>query len=242
MIRKANPGWTEGDVHAKALGLTQFDVPAVLAVLVDNGDWDGGLGALEDPAARGVPVWLIRGEFATGGLIPEAARAGVRGANRRRPRDHDRRRAALAPADPPRGDRPRDPPGARGGLDGSRRPGPVRSLPSIPSRAGGRSRGGRPRRTRAPSRSASRSRRPSPARGATPTPRRRPGSGRRTRGTPRAGRPPSRAGRRTPCPRPGGRARRGPCRAGRPSRGRSGASRSGARSSGPSRTARTATA
>jgi pimeloyl-ACP methyl ester carboxylesterase len=53
--------------------LTQFDVRAVLAVLVDNGDWDGGLAALEDPAARGVPVWLIRGEFATGGLIPEVA-------------------------------------------------------------------------------------------------------------------------------------------------------------------------
>ena len=73
VIRAANPGWTEGDVHAKALGLTQFDPPAARAVLVDNGDWDGGLRALADPAAGDVPVWLIRGEFATGGLIPDAA-------------------------------------------------------------------------------------------------------------------------------------------------------------------------
>jgi pimeloyl-ACP methyl ester carboxylesterase len=72
-IRNVNPGWSEGDVHAKALGLTQFEVEAARAVLVDNGDWDGGLGALADPAALGVPVWLIRGEFAAGGLIPEAS-------------------------------------------------------------------------------------------------------------------------------------------------------------------------
>ena len=71
-IGSANPGWSDGDVHAKALGLTQFDEPAVLAVLVDNGDWDGGLGALGDPLSREVPVWLIRGEFEQGGLIPDA--------------------------------------------------------------------------------------------------------------------------------------------------------------------------
>ncbi|MBI2763017.1 MAG: alpha/beta fold hydrolase [Chloroflexi bacterium] len=71
-IRSANPGWLEGDIEAKALGLTQFDLEAVVAILIDNGDWDGGLGALADPAAGRVPVWLIRGEFARGGLIPEA--------------------------------------------------------------------------------------------------------------------------------------------------------------------------
>jgi pimeloyl-ACP methyl ester carboxylesterase len=73
VIREVNPGWTDGDVHAKALGLTRFDSVAAHDVLVENGDWDGGVGALANPVARGVPVWLIRGEFATGGLIPEAA-------------------------------------------------------------------------------------------------------------------------------------------------------------------------
>ena len=71
-IRSVNPGWSEGDVHAKALGLTQFDPDAVAAILLENGDWDGGLGALADPAAHDIPVWLIRGEFAHGGLIPVA--------------------------------------------------------------------------------------------------------------------------------------------------------------------------
>ena len=71
-IRAASPGWTAGDIRAKALGLTQFDAEAVLAVLVENGDWDGGLSALGDPSAAGVPVWLIRGEFEAGGMIPDA--------------------------------------------------------------------------------------------------------------------------------------------------------------------------
>ncbi|MES2210263.1 MAG: alpha/beta fold hydrolase [Chloroflexota bacterium] len=72
-IRSSNPGWSDGDIEAKALGLTQFDVEAARAILLENGDWDGGLGALADPAARDVPVWLIRGEFAQGGLIPDEA-------------------------------------------------------------------------------------------------------------------------------------------------------------------------
>ncbi len=72
-IREANPEWPDGDIYAKALGLTQFDGPAARAVLVENGDWDGGLGALADPAARDIPIWLIRGEFASGGLIPDVA-------------------------------------------------------------------------------------------------------------------------------------------------------------------------
>lgn len=71
-MRSANPGWSEGDVHAKALGLTQFEVEAVRAILLENGDWDGGLAALADPAARGLSIWLIRGEFKAGGLIPDA--------------------------------------------------------------------------------------------------------------------------------------------------------------------------
>lgn len=71
-IRAANAGWTDGDIQAKALGLTCFDVDAVRDVLLENGDWDGGLGALADPAAIGVDTWLIRGDFAAGGLIPDA--------------------------------------------------------------------------------------------------------------------------------------------------------------------------
>lgn len=70
-IRAASPGWSDGDIRAKALGLTQFDASAVLAVLLENGDWDGGLGALADPAGRNVGVWLIRGEFRAGGMIPD---------------------------------------------------------------------------------------------------------------------------------------------------------------------------
>ena len=67
------PTWPYGDVFAKADGLTRFDVAAVRAILLENGDWDGGLAALADPAARAVPTWLIRGEPAFGGLIPDAA-------------------------------------------------------------------------------------------------------------------------------------------------------------------------
>ena len=70
-IRAVNPGWSDGDVEAKALGLTQFDPAAVLAVLLENGDWDGGLAALAAPAAANVPVWLIRGESGSGGMIPD---------------------------------------------------------------------------------------------------------------------------------------------------------------------------
>ena len=70
-VRAANPGWSDGDVEAKARGLTEFNADAVLAVLLQNGDWDAGMSALREPAAAGVPAWLIRGEWATGGFIPE---------------------------------------------------------------------------------------------------------------------------------------------------------------------------
>lgn len=71
-IRAANPGWSDGDVHAKALGLTQFDAPAVLAILLDNGDWDGGLAALGHPAAADIPIWMIRGVPEAGCMVPDA--------------------------------------------------------------------------------------------------------------------------------------------------------------------------
>jgi pimeloyl-ACP methyl ester carboxylesterase len=72
-IRAAYPSWSDGDVAAKAEGLTSFDESAVRAVLLDNGDWDGGLAALADPRAAGIETWLIRGEPSTGSMLPEAA-------------------------------------------------------------------------------------------------------------------------------------------------------------------------
>lgn len=71
-VRAANPGWEEGDVVAKADALTRLDEAAARSVLLDNGDWDGGLAALSDPAAEGIDVWIVRGETATGGYLPEA--------------------------------------------------------------------------------------------------------------------------------------------------------------------------
>jgi pimeloyl-ACP methyl ester carboxylesterase len=71
-VRTANPTWTEGDVIAKARALTEFDEQAVRDVLLDN-DWDGGLAGLADPAARDVPVWVIRGEPAAGSYVAAAA-------------------------------------------------------------------------------------------------------------------------------------------------------------------------
>lgn len=71
-VRATNPGWISGDILAKAEALTQLDEMAARSVLLDNGDWDGGLAALSDSAADGIDVWVIRGETATGGYMPEA--------------------------------------------------------------------------------------------------------------------------------------------------------------------------
>jgi pimeloyl-ACP methyl ester carboxylesterase len=71
VVRAANPTWSDGDIEAKAHALTAFDADAVLALLLQNGDWDAGMAALRGPGAAGVPVWLIRGESATGGFIPD---------------------------------------------------------------------------------------------------------------------------------------------------------------------------
>jgi pimeloyl-ACP methyl ester carboxylesterase len=73
VVRAMNPTWSDRDVQTKAKGLTEFDPGAVLAVLLQNGAWDAGVAALRRPEAAGIPAWLIRGEEATGGLIPEAA-------------------------------------------------------------------------------------------------------------------------------------------------------------------------
>jgi pimeloyl-ACP methyl ester carboxylesterase len=71
-VRAANPDWGDGDVRAKAEALTQLDEDAARSVLLDNGDWDGGLGDLADSAAAGIPVWLVRGDPAAGGYVPDA--------------------------------------------------------------------------------------------------------------------------------------------------------------------------
>jgi pimeloyl-ACP methyl ester carboxylesterase len=70
-LGRLHPTWSYGDVAAKAEALTQFDEPAVRDILTLNGDWDGGLAGLADPAAADVPTWLVRGEPAAGGLIPD---------------------------------------------------------------------------------------------------------------------------------------------------------------------------
>ena len=56
---------------AKANGLTQIDDAAVRAIYLENGDWDAGLAALSDPAARDVPISIIRGDPEQGGLIAD---------------------------------------------------------------------------------------------------------------------------------------------------------------------------
>jgi pimeloyl-ACP methyl ester carboxylesterase len=75
LIRSANPEWREGDVASKAEGLTLFSRAAVLMILFGNGDWDAGAGAFEDPAVDPRSTWVIRGEPAAGGLLPDEAAA-----------------------------------------------------------------------------------------------------------------------------------------------------------------------
>ena len=70
-VRAANPTWSDGDVAAKAMALTEFSPQLVLDVLLKNGDWDGGMGALRHAGEADVDVWLIRGDWETGGFIPD---------------------------------------------------------------------------------------------------------------------------------------------------------------------------
>jgi pimeloyl-ACP methyl ester carboxylesterase len=70
-LTRANPAWTAGDVEAKAEALIQLDVDAARAVLLDNGDWDGGLADLVEAAADRVPTWVIRADPAVGGYVPD---------------------------------------------------------------------------------------------------------------------------------------------------------------------------
>ncbi len=72
-IRAAEPAWSDGDVRAKAEALIDLDETAARAVLLENGDWDGGLAELRDPAADGIETWVIRGEPATGSYVGDEA-------------------------------------------------------------------------------------------------------------------------------------------------------------------------
>ncbi len=72
-LRAENPGWSGVDIEAKAEAMAQLDREAARAVLLDNGDWDGGLADLADPAAAGIPTWIIRGDPSVGGMLPIAA-------------------------------------------------------------------------------------------------------------------------------------------------------------------------
>jgi pimeloyl-ACP methyl ester carboxylesterase len=70
-IRAAYPEWGEGDVRAEAFARTLLDETAARSVVLDNGDWDGGLTDLADPAAAGIPTWLVRGDPAAGGYVSD---------------------------------------------------------------------------------------------------------------------------------------------------------------------------
>jgi len=73
VLADRNPGWPVRDVDAKAEALHEVDLEAARAILLDNGDYDGGLADLSDPTAEGIDTWLVRGDPAAGGLIPDAA-------------------------------------------------------------------------------------------------------------------------------------------------------------------------
>ena len=70
-VRASGVEWSEGDVLAKATALTQIDDEAVRAIYLENGDYDAGIAALSDPAATGIPTWIIRGDPGLGGLIAD---------------------------------------------------------------------------------------------------------------------------------------------------------------------------
>ena len=70
VVRASGVSWSDGDIRAKATALTQIDEAAVNAIYLQN-DYDAGLAALSGPAADGISTWIIRGDPADGGLIPD---------------------------------------------------------------------------------------------------------------------------------------------------------------------------
>ena len=67
-IRAFGVSWSEGDIRANAIALTQIDETAVRTIYLENGDYDARMAALSDPAALDIPAWVIRGAPAEGGL------------------------------------------------------------------------------------------------------------------------------------------------------------------------------
>ena len=70
-LTAANPSWPAREVEAKAEALVQLDIEAARAVLLDNGDWDGGLADLAVAVAGGVPVRIVRADPEAGGMLPD---------------------------------------------------------------------------------------------------------------------------------------------------------------------------
>ena len=70
-VANANPGWSPGDVEAAAEAQVQFDAEAARSVVLESGDWDGGLADLADPSSAGIPTWIIRADPAAGGYLPD---------------------------------------------------------------------------------------------------------------------------------------------------------------------------
>ena len=73
VIRASGVPWSDGDIAAKAVGLTQVDATAARSILRENGDYDAGVASLSVPAAIGIPTWIIRGEPAHGALTSDEA-------------------------------------------------------------------------------------------------------------------------------------------------------------------------
>ena len=75
VVGAAYPSWTYGDVVAKAVGLHRVEQAAAHAILLENGDWDGGVADLAAAADAGVlpPTWVVRGDPAAGGLTFDSA-------------------------------------------------------------------------------------------------------------------------------------------------------------------------
>jgi pimeloyl-ACP methyl ester carboxylesterase len=71
-VGAANPTWIEDDVEASARAMMAVDVVAARAIVLDNGDWDAGIGALA-AAGPGTDVWLVRGDPEAGGLTLDPA-------------------------------------------------------------------------------------------------------------------------------------------------------------------------
>lgn len=69
-IAAEHPSWSAGDVDAAAAAAIDVDLEAARSILFDNGDWDAGLGALSEPVAAGLDVWVVRGDPAAGGRLP----------------------------------------------------------------------------------------------------------------------------------------------------------------------------